>query len=191
MHFCAPPPPARQEEETSISIAWRIVTCNMRPVAGRLLGRVSSLKAGKLHCVSEKEICNTEPKRSLCTWLGECCRQVEADEVCNSRIKIHQTMYKQFFRALYMLAKTINFMSEILSNISVKHYRMSNAKIAKSSCSTTSEIIVSKGLLNPWLPSKSGNQGTAAAFSKFERRLDGPCDKGFPIQTARLSTRSL
>ena len=41
--------------------------------------------------------------------LGECCRQVEADEVSNSRNKIHQTMYKQFFRALYMLAKTISF----------------------------------------------------------------------------------
>ena len=40
---------------------------------------------------------NTEPEKSLCTWLGECCRQVEAEEVSNSRNKIHQTMYKDFF----------------------------------------------------------------------------------------------
>ena len=40
-------------------------------------------------------------QKSLCTWLGECCRQVEAEEVSNSRNKIHQTMYQDFFRALY------------------------------------------------------------------------------------------
>ena len=42
----------------------------------------------------------TEPKKSLYMWLGECCRQVEAEEVSNSRNKIHQTMYKDFFWAL-------------------------------------------------------------------------------------------
>ena len=44
-------------------------------------------------------------------WLGECCRQVEAvsnsrqveaEEVSNSRNKIHQTTYKPLFRALYI-----------------------------------------------------------------------------------------
>ena len=30
-------------------------------------------------------------------WLGEWCRQVEAEEVSNSRNKILQTMYKDFF----------------------------------------------------------------------------------------------
>ena len=43
----------------------------------------------------------TVPKKSLCTWLEECCRQVEAEEVSNNRNKIHQTTYKDFFRALY------------------------------------------------------------------------------------------
>ena len=36
------------------------------------------------------------------TWLGERCRQGEAEEVNNSRNKIHQTMYKDFFPALYI-----------------------------------------------------------------------------------------
>ena len=39
----------------------------------------------------------TEPEKSLCTWFGKCCRQVEAEEVSNSRNKIHQTTYKEFF----------------------------------------------------------------------------------------------
>ena len=38
------------------------------------------------------------PKKCLCTWLGECCRLFEAEEVSNSRNKIHQTTYKDFFR---------------------------------------------------------------------------------------------
>ena len=33
----------------------------------------------------------TEPKKSLYMWLGECCRQVEAEEVSKSRNKIHET----------------------------------------------------------------------------------------------------
>ena len=35
------------------------------------------------------------------TWLGECCRQVEAEEVSNSRNKIHQTTYQPLFPPLY------------------------------------------------------------------------------------------
>ena len=37
------------------------------------------------------------------TWWGDCCRQVEAEEVSNSRKKIHQTTYKDFFWALYTI----------------------------------------------------------------------------------------
>ena len=47
---------------------------------------------------------STEPEKMslhLFAMLGECCRQVEAEEVSKSRNKIHQTMYKDFFRALY------------------------------------------------------------------------------------------
>ena len=44
----------------------------------------------------------TEPKKSLYMWLGECCRQVEAEEVSKSRNKIHPAMYKDFFWALHM-----------------------------------------------------------------------------------------
>ena len=34
--------------------------------------------------------------------LKECCRQVEAEEVSNSRNKTHQTTYQPLFPALYM-----------------------------------------------------------------------------------------
>ena len=34
---------------------------------------------------------HTEPEIMVGTWFGECCRQVEAEEVSNSRNKIHQT----------------------------------------------------------------------------------------------------
>ena len=43
-----------------------------------------------------------EPEKSLSTWLGECCGQVEAEEGSNSRNKIHLTTNKDFFRALYI-----------------------------------------------------------------------------------------
>ena len=46
---------------------------------------------------------HTEPEIMVGTWLGECCRQVETEEVSNSRNKIHQTTYKDFFRALYII----------------------------------------------------------------------------------------
>ena len=36
-------------------------------------------------------VASTEPEIMVGTWLGECCRQVEAEEVSNSRNKIHQT----------------------------------------------------------------------------------------------------
>ena len=35
----------------------------------------------------------TELRKSLCTWLRECCRQVEAEVISNSRNKLHQTTY--------------------------------------------------------------------------------------------------
>ena len=38
-------------------------------------------------------------------WLGECCRQVEAKEVSNSRNKIHQTTYQPLFPPLYLSPK--------------------------------------------------------------------------------------
>ena len=41
----------------------------------------------------------------VCTWLGESCRQVEAEEMSNSRNTIHQTTYKDFFWALYTLTR--------------------------------------------------------------------------------------
>ena len=53
----------------------------------------------------------TVPKKSLCTWLEECCRQVEAEEVSNNRNKIHQTTYKDFFRALYKQPRTVQVTS--------------------------------------------------------------------------------
>ena len=34
-------------------------------------------------------------------WLRECCKQVEAEVISNSRNKLHQTTYKDFFSALY------------------------------------------------------------------------------------------
>ena len=44
----------------------------------------------------------TELRKSLWTWLREYCRQVEAEVISNSKSKLHQTMYKDFFSALYM-----------------------------------------------------------------------------------------
>ena len=42
----------------------------------------------------------TELRKSLCTRLWECNRQVEAEVISNSRNKIHQSMYEDFFSAL-------------------------------------------------------------------------------------------
>ena len=44
---------------------------------------------------------NTRPGNNTCTWLRECCRQVEAEVVSNSKNQLHQTTYKYFFRAQY------------------------------------------------------------------------------------------
>ena len=60
-----------------------IVSC--RPLKNVIAPGGSIRTAACLYTVSEK---------SLCTWLGECCRQVEAEEVSNGRNKIHQTMYR-------------------------------------------------------------------------------------------------
>ena len=43
----------------------------------------------------------TELRKFLCTWLGECCRQVEAEVVSNSRKKTHQTWRPLFSPPLY------------------------------------------------------------------------------------------
>ena len=45
---------------------------------------------------------HTEGEIMVGTWLGECCRQVEAEEVSNSRNKIHQTTYQPLFPPLYV-----------------------------------------------------------------------------------------
>ena len=41
---------------------------------------------------------STGPGNNTCTWLRECCRQVES----NSRNQLHQTTYKYYFRAQYI-----------------------------------------------------------------------------------------
>ena len=43
---------------------------------------------------------NTELSIFLCTCLRECCRQVEAEVISNSRNKLHQTTYKEIFSAV-------------------------------------------------------------------------------------------
>ena len=50
--------------------------------------------------IPEKKIAITEPEIMLDTWLGECCRQVEPEEVSKSRSKIHQTTYQPLFPPL-------------------------------------------------------------------------------------------
>ena len=50
---------------------------------------------------------HTELTKSLRTWLRECSRQVEAEVVSNSRSKLHQTTYKDFFSALYSFTKML------------------------------------------------------------------------------------
>ena len=42
----------------------------------------------------------TEIGLSLGTWFRECCRQVEADVVSNSRNKLHETWVRNFSRSL-------------------------------------------------------------------------------------------
>ena len=38
-------------------------------------------------------------RKSLCAWLRECLRQVQAEVISNSSNKLHQTMYKEIFSA--------------------------------------------------------------------------------------------
>ena len=45
----------------------------------------------------------TGPGNNTCTLLRECCKQVEAERVSNSSIKLHQTMFKYYFWAQYIL----------------------------------------------------------------------------------------
>ena len=57
----------------------------MRQIGKRLPSAISrglGLKVGKRWLpVASNHITHTEPKKSLCTGLGECCRQIEAEEV--------------------------------------------------------------------------------------------------------------
>ena len=43
----------------------------------------------------------TGPGKNNFMWLRECCRQVEAKVVSNSRNQLHQTTHKYYFRAQY------------------------------------------------------------------------------------------
>ena len=56
----------------------------------------------KAYLLSSKEMYfgGTGPENDTCKWLGESCRQVEAEVASNSRSKLNQTTYKYFFRAL-------------------------------------------------------------------------------------------
>ena len=46
-------------------------------------------------CLAECSLCRMyRAGKFLCVWFWECCRQVEADVVSNSRNKLHQTTYK-------------------------------------------------------------------------------------------------
>ena len=45
---------------------------------------------------------STELRKSLCTWLRECFRQVQAEVKSNRSNKLHQTTYEDFFSALYI-----------------------------------------------------------------------------------------
>ena len=69
------------------------------------------------HCI--------KPKKSLCTWLGECYRQVEAEEESNSRNQIHQTTYKDFFGALYRAMKLVLTLNRMNSSPTVSQPRAS------------------------------------------------------------------
>ena len=55
----------------------------------------------------------TELRKSLCTWLRQCFRQVEAGVISNSRNKIHQTTYNYYFRAQY--SHSVHSAGQILS----------------------------------------------------------------------------
>ena len=59
----------------------------------------------------------TELRKSLCRWLRECYRQVEAVVVSNSRNKLHQTTYKDFFSPLYSQFQKSNNVAIFLSPI--------------------------------------------------------------------------
>ena len=57
--------------------------------------------------VEENQVCGqtpyTGPVNNTCTWLRECCRQTEGEVVSNSRNQLHQTTYKYYFRAQYII----------------------------------------------------------------------------------------
>ena len=53
------------------------------------------------HVMSHQRIKFTGAGKIVVPSLRECCRQVEAEEVSNSRNKIHQTWGPQFCRPLY------------------------------------------------------------------------------------------
>ena len=55
-------------------------------------------RAGQGNPHSRKCVDSTEPENMACTWFGEIC----SCALKNSRNKFHQTMYKPYFRALYI-----------------------------------------------------------------------------------------
>ena len=55
----------------------------------------------RLRSVEIQHTLTTELRKSLCTWLREYYRQVQAEVISNSSNKLHQTTYKDFFSALY------------------------------------------------------------------------------------------
>ena len=59
-----------------------------------------SIEARTLLCAGPQPA-YTEGEITVGTWLGECCRQVEVEEVSNSRNKIHKTWGPLYTAALY------------------------------------------------------------------------------------------
>ena len=55
--------------------------------------------------------------------MRECCRQVEAEEVSNSRNKIHQTTYKPFSESLYVCKGLRNPINSEMHPLQGKHNR--------------------------------------------------------------------
>ena len=60
----------------------------------------STVSWQKAYLLSSNEMSSGGSGPENNTWLQECCRQVEAEVVSNSRNKLHQTTYTYFFRPL-------------------------------------------------------------------------------------------
>ena len=76
----------------------------------RLFGKLSTYR----RCIFRHESFEkfwgsyTELRKFLCMWLRECCRQVEAEVISNSRNNIHHTTYKEIFSALYLTCDQVH-----------------------------------------------------------------------------------